>query len=93
MKQWRIEFPNKKALNDLYWIDIKTKTDRYEVKMLYIKTRGKMRRLYKLSKKKWNEYGFVIYIKTFIFIEMADLTELFKISDMSKLNSELAWLV
>lgn len=52
MKQWRIEFPNKKSLNDHYGIDITTKTDGYEVKMLYVKTKGKMGRLYKLSKKK-----------------------------------------
>lgn len=57
MKKWRIEFPNKKSLKDHYGIDITTKIDWYEVKMHYVKTKGKISRLYKLSKKKWNEYG------------------------------------
>ncbi len=45
------EFPNKRELYDYYGIDINTIPDGYEVKMRYIKVKGKMGRLYKLAKK------------------------------------------
>ena len=45
------EFPNKRELYDYYGIDINTIPDGYEVKMRYIKVKGKRGRLYKLAKK------------------------------------------
>ncbi|KAK8848133.1 hypothetical protein M9Y10_019189 [Tritrichomonas musculus] len=46
-----IEFPNKRYLYDYYGIDINTISDGYEIKMRYVKNKGKMGRLYKLVKK------------------------------------------
>ena len=45
------EFPNKRELYDYYGIDINKIPDGYEVKMRYIKVKGKRGRLYKLAKK------------------------------------------
>lgn len=38
------------------FVDITIMQDGYEVKMQYFKIKGKISRLYKLSKKKWNKY-------------------------------------
>ncbi|KAK8898244.1 hypothetical protein M9Y10_000522 [Tritrichomonas musculus] len=46
-----IEFPTKRYLYDYYGIDINTIPDGYEIKMRYVKNKGKMGRLYKLVKK------------------------------------------
>ena len=44
------EFPNKRELYQHYGIDIATVLHGYEIKMRYVKTQGKMGRLYKLAK-------------------------------------------
>ena len=45
------EFPNKKELYQHYGIDIASIPQGYEVKMRFVKTQGKMGRLYKLVMK------------------------------------------
>ena len=45
------EFSTKRELYDYYGIDMKSIPDGYEIKMRYVKTNGKMGRLYKLVKK------------------------------------------
>ena len=49
------EFPNKRELYQHYGIDIATVLHGYEIKMRYVKTQGKMGRLYKLAKE-WDKY-------------------------------------
>ena len=84
-----IEFLNKRELYNYYWIDAKTIPVWHEVKMQYVKTNGKMGRLYKLVKK-WINNVFTFY---FSCKEMTTLTELFTMNDMDKLKNELARLV
>ena len=45
------EFSTKRELYDYYGIDMKSIPDGYEIKMRYVKTNGKMGRVYKLVKK------------------------------------------
>lgn len=81
-------YHNKREPYDYYEISVNTIPDGYEVIILYVKTNGKLGRLFKLAKK-WIEDVIPLYFCK----EMTKFTELFATNDMDKLKCELALLV